>query len=412
MGLASVASAIPSSLMAAFESENAIAVRDFEKPMFDIPGQIPGQVIIESIEILRVNGVHFVRTRSVDGAEGLTPTKQLADFIPIFEKLVAPYFIGKDARDIEELVDGIYRAQYKLAGLPFWCPVAYIEQSILDMLGKIVGKPIGALLGGVLRDEIPIYLSGSDRVLSAREEVDIYVRGVAETGAKGVKFKIGGRMSRNLDATPGRTEAVVTLGRKLLGDGMILYADANGSYDVKEAIRVGRMLDELDYKFFEEPCPWENLSETQAVARALDIPIAAGEQDSSLWRFQWMLDNDVMKIVQPDINYNGGIIRAKRVARMAEVSGRTIVPHNTQTGVASCHILQFASCTPNAVPYMEYPWRKPRETPDWFTPDFKIVDGRIKVPKGPGMGIEVDPSVISRADILATVTGRVGKIGW
>lgn len=404
MGAAAVAAAIPRPLRAVFQDTvQSPLIRDFEQPLFDIPGQVAAPAIIESIELLKVESNYFVRTRSTDGAEGVTGTKQINDFIPIFTNLVAPFFIGTDAREIESLVDGVYRANYKLAGIPFWSPVAYVEQSLLDMLGKMAGKPVGEMLGGVIRDEIPVYLSGSDRILSAEEEVDIYVRGVAETGAKAVKFKIGGRMSRNLDAYPGRTDTLVRLGREKLGDHIILAADANGSYDVREGIRVGRMLEELDYKFFEEPCPWENRTETQAVARALNIPVAGGEQDSSLWQFQWMLDNDVIKIVQPDINYNGGLIRAKRVARMAELLGKTIVPHNTQTAHISVNILQFASSTPNALPYMEYPWRRPQTFHGWYSPEFRIVDGKIKVPKTPGMGLTIDPDYLKRATVIAKV---------
>jgi L-alanine-DL-glutamate epimerase-like enolase superfamily enzyme len=400
-GGAVIGASLPRSLMALATEEPLI--RDIEAPMFNIPGQISSPAIIESVELLKNGPNYFVRTRSKDGAEGLVGTKQIAEFIPIFQKLVAPHFIGKDARDIESLVDSVYRANYKLAGIPFWCPVAYVEQSLLDMLGKMAGKPVYDLFGGASRNEIPIYLSGSDRVLTAEEEVEVYVRGMAETGAKAVKFKIGGRMSRNLDAYEGRTEKLLQLARKKLGDETFLAADANGSYDAKKGIEVGRMLESLDYRFFEEPCPWENLSETQAVAEALNITVAAGEQDSSLWRFQWMLENGVMKIAQPDINYNGGLIRAKRVARMAEKSGRTIVPHNTQTGPTSVNILQFAACTENATPYMEYPWRKPQTFPAWYKPDFKIVDGKIRVPATPGMGLEIDPDYIRQATSIAKI---------
>ena len=400
-GGAIIASSLPRSLNAMAVEEPFI--RTLEEPMFNIPGQISSPVIVESVELLKNGSNYFVRTRSKEGAEGLVGTKQIAEFIPIFKKLVAPHFIGKDARDIESLIDSVYRANYKLAGIPFWCPVAYVEQSILDMLGKMAKKPVYDLFGGAFRDEIPIYLSGSDRVLTAEEEVEVYVRGMAETGAKAVKFKIGGRMSRNLDAYEGRTEKLLRLAREKLGDDTFLAADANGSYDAKNGIEVGRMLESLDYKFFEEPCPWENLSETQAVAKALKITVAAGEQDSSLWRFQWMLDNEVMKIVQPDMNYNGGLIRAKRVARMAEKAGKTIVPHNTQTGHTSVNILQFAACTKNATPYMEYPWRKPQTFPAWYKPGFKIVDGKIKVPVTPGMGLEIDPGFIEQAVTMAKI---------
>ena len=403
-GSAAVASIFPHSLMAFEKDSDQPLIRDLEAPMYNLPGQIPGPVVIESIELLANGSNYFVRTRSADGAVGITGTKQMTDFIPIFQNLIAPHFIGKDARDIESLVDSVYLANYKLAGLAFWCPVAYVEQSIFDMLGKIAGKPVGELLGGVIRDEIPVYLSGSDRVLTAEEEVDVYVRGVAETKAKAVKFKIGGRMSRNLDAWPGRTDTLIHLARKKLGDHIVLMADANGSYDAPMGIKIGQMLESLQYSFFEEPCPWEYLSETQAVAKALKIPVACGEQDSSLWRFRWMLENEVMRIVQPDINYNGGLIRAKRVARIAEQLGKTIVPHNTQTGHTSVNILQFASCTKNTGPFMEYPWRKPQDMPNWYKPDFKIVDGKIKVPKTPGMGLDIDPDFLKKATILLSIT--------
>ena len=404
-GSVALATVLPRSVRAFADDSEQPLIRDLEAPMFDLPAKISAPVIIESVELLRNGSNYFVRTRSSDGAVGVIGTKQIADFIPIFQNLVAPHFIGKDARDIESLVDSVYRANYKLAGLAFWCPVAYVEQSLLDMLGKIAGKPVGELLGGVVRDEIPVYLSGSDRILTAEEEVDVYVRGVAETQAKAVKFKIGGRMSRNLDAYPGRTDVLLPLARKKLGDNVILYADANGSYDAAMGVKVGQMLESLNYSFFEEPCPWEYLSETQTVAKALKIPVAFGEQDSSLWRFRWMLENGVMSIVQPDINYNGGLIRAKRVARIAELLGKTIVPHNTQTGATSVNIIQFASCTRNAAPFMEYPWRDSQKTPTWYKPDFKITDGKIKVPKTAGMGLEIDPDFLKQATVLM----RIGR---
>jgi L-alanine-DL-glutamate epimerase-like enolase superfamily enzyme len=227
---------------------------------------------------------------------------------------------------------------------------------------------------------------------------------VAETGAKAVKFKIGGRMSGNLDTYPGRTDTVLKLGRKLLGDERILYADANGSYDAASAIEIGKLMESLNYTFYEEPCPFEELSETQTVAKQLKIPIAFGEQIYSLWHFQWMLENGVMKIVQPDINYNGGLIRAIRVARIAQKLGCKIVPHNTQTGIASVNILQFASCVQNIGDYMEYPWRKPQQKETWYSPNFIIKDSHIPAPEGPGLGMSIDEQYLAGAELVAKIT--------
>ncbi len=399
---AGISAIVPANLLATEKNQREIP--DYEKPMFDLPGKVKEPVIIEKIELLKRGGTYLVWTRSKSGAVGLIQTKQIEHFIPIFEKLVAPHFIGKDARQIETLIDEVYVANYKNAGLPFWCPVAYVEQSVLDMLGKVVNKSVGELLGGVLRKEVPVYLSGSRRTTTAEEEVEVYVRGVEATGCKTVKLKIGGRMSRNLDAYPGRTETLIKLARQQLGDNIILYADANGSYNAQKGIEVGKMLESRNFVFFEEPCPWEELTETQAVTKVLNMSVACGEQDSSLWRFQWMIKNKVMDIVQPDINYNGGLIRTARVAKMAAKAGMKIVPHNTQTGAASVNILQFASCTPNTGPFMEHSWRQPQQSQSWFSPNFIVKNGSLAVPDGPGFGVEFDPDYISRAEIVATIT--------
>jgi len=370
----------------------------YEEPFLAIHKKVKAPVKIAKIELLRVGKEYFVEVTSTDGAKGICRTKQMEDYIAILLRRVVPAFIGKDARDIETLIDDVYTANYKLAGQAFWCPVAYVEQAIFDLLGETAKLPVGELLGGVIRKEIPVYLSGSGRDTTAEEEVDVYVRGIAETKAKAVKFKIGGRMSRNLDAYPGRTETMMKLARKRLGDGIVINADANGSYNAAKAIEVGRMLQDLNVNFYEEPCPWEELGETKKVADALKIKVAAGEQDASLWRFLWMMENKVVSIVQPDLNYNGGFVRALRVARMAKKFGLPIVPHNTQTGASAVNIIQFASAVENIGGFMEFPHRGNEKTESWYTPEFKIRNGTITVPTTPGLGIQFDPAFFAKAE--------------
>jgi L-alanine-DL-glutamate epimerase-like enolase superfamily enzyme len=373
---------------------------EYEKPVFNLPKFFSSPVKIVSIELLQSGRNYFVRTRSADGVEGVVLTKDMEDFIPILLRRVIPRFLGKDARDLERLVDDVYIANYKTAGQAFWCPVAYVEQSLFDLMGKTAHKPAGELMGGVIHKEIPVYLSGSGRDTTAEEEVDVYVRGVEQTGAKAVKFKIGGRMSANRDAYPGRTDKLLKLAQKKLGGKVTLMADANGSYSAANAIEIGKRLQEMKYLWFEEPCPWEELSETKKVADALSMKIAFGEQDSSLWLFQWMIENHVMSVVQPDLNYNGGFIRAARVARMARKANLWICPHNTQTGAASVNILQFASATSNIGPYMEYVWRAAPRKESWYSPNFEIKNGVIPAPAGPGLGLEFDADFLKKATAL------------
>jgi L-alanine-DL-glutamate epimerase-like enolase superfamily enzyme len=376
------------------------AFQEWQQPVFDLHKKIASPVKIASIDLLQSGREFFLRTRSTDGVEGLILTKDMEDFIPILHRRVIPAFLNKDARDVETLVDDVYIANYKLSGQAFWCPVAYVEQSLIDLIGKTVHKSAAELMGGILRKEIPVYLSGSGRDTTAEEEVDVYVRGVQETGAKAVKFKIGGRMSANRDTYPGRTEKIFELAAKSLAGKVTLMADSNGSYSVAKGIEVGKRLQEMHYLWFEEPCPWEQLGDTKKVADALDIKIAFGEQNSSLWQFQWMIENRVMDVVQPDLNYNGGFTRAARVARMARKANMWICPHNTQTGAASVNILQFAASTPNIGPWMEYVHRSEAKPESWYKPNFAIRNGVIPLPTGPGMGLEFDPDFVRKATVV------------
>jgi len=389
------------STAAALASRSGAAQED--STLFNLHKSLTSPLKIAAIDLLKSGNQYFVRTRTSDGAEGMVLTKDMENYIPILLRRVIPHFLGRDARDIERLVDEVYvvDSNYKLAGQAFWCPVAYVEQSLFDLMGKAVKKPAAELMGGVLRKEIPVYLSGSGRDTTAEEEVEVYVRGVELTGAKAVKFKIGGRMSENADAYPGRTENILDLAQqKLAAKKIILMADANGSYTAAKGIEIGKRLQELNYLWFEEPCPWEELSETKKVADALTMKIAFGEQDSSLWLFQWMIDNHVMSVVQPDLNYNGGFIRAARVARMARKANLWICPHNTQTGAASVNILTFAATTPNIGPYMEYVWRAPQRAESWYAPNFEIKNGVIPLPPGPGLGLEFDPEYVKKATMV------------
>ncbi|HZS54409.1 MAG TPA: mandelate racemase/muconate lactonizing enzyme family protein [Bryobacteraceae bacterium] len=383
-------------------SDISAEILEYKKPVFNLHQFFKSPVKIESIDLLQAYGQYFLRTRSTDGAEGLIRTKDIVDYIPILAHRVRKHFLGADARDLEHLIDEVYAtdSNYKLAGQEFWCPVAYIEQSLLDLMGKSLKKPVGELMGGVLRKEIPVYLSGSGRDTTAEEEVEIYVKEQARTGAKAVKFKIGGRMSDNYDAYPGRTDKILELAQKKLAGKVTLMADANGSYDAKNAIEIGKRLQAMNYLWFEEPCPWEELSETKRVADALDMKIAFGEQDSSLWTFQYMIDNKVMDVVQPDLNYNGGFVRTAKVARMARKVNMWICPHDTQTGAATVNILQFAATTPNIGPFMEYVSRAQPKKESWYSPNFDIVNGVIPVPTGPGMGLEFDPDFVKTAAVI------------
>jgi L-alanine-DL-glutamate epimerase-like enolase superfamily enzyme len=350
-----------------------------------------------------MDGRYFVRSTSTDGAVGIANANDRFAFVwPIAKQLVIPYFIGKDARDVESLVDGVYltKSNYKLAGLALWIGVGCIELSLFDLLGKLAGKPVGELLGGVIRREIPIYLSSGLRDTTPEQEIEWLSQRLAETQARAVKLKVGGRMSSNADASPGRSEKLIALARKGWGDGVTLYVDANGSYTAEKAIEAGHMLEAHGVSLFEEPCPFDEYEQTKQAADALRIMVSGGEQDTSLARFRWMIQQRGVDLVQPDLIYNGGFIRCLRVARLAAEAGMWITPHCPRADPNAAYMLHFASVVPNLGPFQEYRAQGPTLSPWWISPSFEAREGVVEAPAGPGLGVEYDPALWERADIL------------
>ena len=401
VGMAALAQ-IPSGVSAAPQGRSSVSIEALDaaatKPVLRLD-DLPDPVIIESIELLKKDREYFVRVRSKDGAQGVSLHNGRASYLSsLLKQRVIPYFIGKDARQLEDHLWGLYRegSNYKLQGLAFWSCQAWVEFAILDMLGRVSGKSIGALLGGVIRTEVPFYVASGRRDTTPEEEVD-YLRGlIEETQARAVKFRLGGRMSRNADAMPGRTPGLIRLARKELGDGIDLHGDSNSTYEPAEAIAVGRMLEEIGAVYFEEPCPFDHLEDTKRVTDALTIPVAGGEQEYSDRRFRWMIANRGVDIVQPDLHYYGGLIRSRRVSRMAEVAGMSTTAH-ISGGFGFIYMLHFASCTPNIGRYQEYK-RNIERYRDWFSPRLEIKDGALIVPEGPGVGIVDVDEVLKGAE--------------
>lgn len=356
-------------------------------------------VIIKSIEVLRTQGKLFVKSTSTDGVTGITICNERMDYlIPILQGLVIPFFINKDARDLETIVDLVYRdgRNYKYAGMPFSNCVGHVELSLWDMLGKIANKPAGQFFGKMVRTEVPMYLSSLTRENTAEQEVAFLEKRLAETGAKAVKLKVGGRMTSE-ESVPGRTKAIIPLVRKTFGDGITIYADANGSYQPGEGIVVGKMLEDYGVKIFEEPCAWEDNTANKKVADALKkITLAGGEQDTSLPRFQNIIDNRVYDLVQPDLYYNGGLLRCIQVANMAAKAGRGIAPHSPKADPMEAAMLQFASVVPNLEGFQEFPGNAAKQ-PGWYAPHFDIINGKLRIPTGAGLGITYDDAIWKNA---------------
>lgn len=364
-------------------------------------------VMIETLELLKYNNSYICRVRSSDGAEGISVAHyDMAIFFPIFVKKLQPFFVGKDARDLDLILERIlfYSLNFRLNGIALGIPLATIEFAILDMLGHISGKSVGQLLGEIHNPEVPVYVATEFRHLPLEEHFDNIQQTVAQYDTNALKIKVGymhyGTTDIHYAGLPGKSEKLVPMVREHYGDDMFLYADSNGYYDVEGAIKMGKLLEENRYSYFEEPVMFDHFEEIKQVSDALTIPIANGEQDHSFTNFRWLIANDGIDVVQPDNYYFGGMIRSIKVARMAEAFGKTFIPHMSGGGLGYIYNSHIISVCPNAGKHHEFKGFRTHVPFECPTSPLTVTDGKIKVPTGPGTGVIIDPEFIQKHKVV------------
>jgi L-alanine-DL-glutamate epimerase-like enolase superfamily enzyme len=367
----------------------------------------PDPVIVESLELLRDRDNCLYRVRSKDGAVGISVGHPFIaeSSYPMVPKILARHFVGKDARDLDSMVFDAHERNVKWQGIPLCVHVAAMEFAVLDMLGTIANKPAGQLLGNVVNPEVSIYLGHllpELRRLEPEVSLEMMHKAVVATEAKAVKLRAGrgDNLASDIDNAPGRTEKLIRLAREKFGADFTLMIDGNGSYSVKEAIRIGRILEEYKYEFYEEPVPWDWYEEQKEVERALDIPMAGGEEEFGLHGFRYLIGNEVFQILQPDLFYFGGMTRTMQVARMVEAAGLKVTPHISEGGLGFLYMLHMVAVCPAAYEFHEFKLFEAKDANGTRIPyepkagPFESRGGVIKAPQGAGLGITIDPDYI------------------
>lgn len=364
-------------------------------------------VVIDSLELLRYGTSYICIVRSKDGAEGISIAhNDISSLTSIFLKKLKPFFIGQDVRELDLIMQKVYNYQFNFRynGISLGIPLATIEFAILDMLGKIAGLPMGQLIGDLHNKEVGVYVATEFRELPLEEHFARIKDSVNEYDVKALKIKIGymfaGTKDIHYPGLAGKSEKLIPMVREHYGDHWNLYADSNGYYDTGGAIRIGKLLEENKYSYFEEPVMYDHFEDIKKVADALTIPIANGEQDNSFYNFRWLIANNGLETLQPDNYYFGGFTRSMRVALMAHAFGKTCTPHMSGGGLGYLYNIHLVSVLPNAGPHHEFKGLEtdvPFECP---TSPLKVVGGKIKVPTGPGLGINIDPDFIRKHEVI------------
>ncbi len=357
---------------------------------------------IARIETFCTQFVGFVRVTTDSGAQGWGQVSTYnADITSqIVHRQVAPWALGQPADQIERLVDSIPEKEHKFPGSYLCRATCGLETALWDLKGKLEGKSVCELLGGTPR-RLRAYGSSMRRDITPDAEADRLVRLRDEKGFDAFKFRVAAEYGHDVDEWPGRTEAIVPTMRKRMGDKVALLVDANSGFSPRRAIEVGKLLVDNGISHFEEPCLYWELEQTKQVADALSIDVTGGEQDCFMPVWKQMIAMRAVDIVQPDICYIGGMIRAMRVAKLAAAAGLPCTPHSANLGMVTLFTMHLLGAIPNAGKYLEfaiegldyYPWQDGlfRNAP------YNVRDGHVTIPSEPGWGVEISPGWLDKA---------------
>jgi len=355
-----------------------------------------------TIETFCTRDVGFVRVTAEDGTQGWGQVSTYHSDITcqVLHRQVAPYVLGQDTSDLDDLLDLVTEREHKFPGSYLRRAMAGVDTAIWDWRGKVAGKPVAELLGGTA-GPLRAYASSMKRDITPGDEAARLVRLRDDLGFDAFKVRAGAEVGRGRDEWPGRTEEIIKVMRREMGPDAALLIDANSCYGPERAIEVGRMLEAEGFSHYEEPCPYWEMEQTKQVTDALEIDVTGGEQDCDLPTWKRMIDMRAVDIVQPDILYLGGISRTLRVCRMAAEAGLPVTPHCANLSMVTLFTMHLLRAIPNAGKYLEfsiegpdyYPWQEGL----FVQSPYAVVDGQAVVSDRPGWGAEVAPEWLARS---------------
>jgi D-galactarolactone cycloisomerase len=340
----------------------------------------------------RVGGGAYVEIRTDEGLVGIGPPMD-PGLLPVVNEQLA----GKDPFDVEAHAA---RLQYYGRGR-VRRGTASVDIALWDLIGKAIGQPLFKLWGGGGGEVVPY---ASTIRLSTPKAAASLAAELVEDGWKAVKL----RLHHETLAEDVRTVEAV---RAEVGGRIAIMADANQAqspgtwqpgvrWDLGRAVAAARELERLGCVWLEEPLPRYAFDQLAELNHLVELPIAGGENNAGLHEFEWMLERGVYDILQPDARVSGGITELRKIGALAETFGKRVVPHHGGGGIGTIAHLHLVAAWPHA-PYVELLHEPPigsyRHRLAVFQ-DAPTVDetGRMRVPDGPGLGVEIDPDLVER----------------
>jgi galactonate dehydratase len=310
------------------------------------------------------------------------------------------YLVGREAFRIEDHFQVLYRGGFYRGGPILTSALSGIEQALWDIKGRALGVPIYELLGGAARAEVRVYnWIGGDRPAEVAETA----KAQRAAGFTAVKMNATEELNYidshiKLDAAVERLAAV----REAVSPDLDVAIDFHGRVHKGMAKALARELEPYRPMFIEEPVLPENVEALREVARHTTTPIAVGERMYTRWGFKGVLTSGYVDVVQPDLSHAGGILEVRKISAMAEAFDVAVAPHCPLGPIALAASLQLDACTPNAFiqeQSLGIHYNEGSDLLDYLKDPtvFAYERGYVAVPKGPGLGIEIDEEKVREA---------------
>jgi galactonate dehydratase len=300
-------------------------------------------------------------------------------------------YIGLDPTQVERLLQRMVRDPYSEGGQVQMTAAAAIEIACWDIVGKSVGLPVHALLGGRMRGQVPVYANGWYRVERTPEAFATAARGVVELGYRALKFdpfgsawRVQERLEEDLSID------IVAAVRDAVGPAVELMIEGHSRFSVATALRIADRLAPFRPTWFEEPVPHQHIGAVVEVARRSPVPIATGESFSSTHQFAELLAHDAVHILQPEPLFVGGLWRTRQIAAMADAHYAVVAPHNAQGPVCGAVSVQLGACIPNFLVMETFEEFNASWTRELVDHPVRVIDGEVAVPDRAGLGIDLD----------------------
>lgn len=320
---------------------------------------------------------------------------------------LAEYLVGKDPLRLEDHWQHVYRSAFFRGGSVLMSALSGIDQALWDIAGQQLNVPVYQLLGGAVRDRIRVYAHWGIQDLSEEGQTRARERlsRLQQAGYTAYKSGPGGKWRGHeppavIDAFVARAYTM----REWVGPDVELCFDFHGKMTPALAIEVCHELRGMRPMFVEEPVPQENVDALKRVSEHVPFPIATGERLLSRWEFRQVFEKQAVAYIQPDCSHAGGISELRRIASMAEVYYMHVMPHCAIGPVALAACLQVDACTPN---FLIQEQIDQSLGSGLLERDWRVTNGYIELPTGPGLGIRVNEREAARPTAYSEELGGV-----